>query len=112
MAGDCTSSLFDSGAVGGPNAGQGFKRAAIANPWNFILALEGAIYFAGALSRRAPPEGASTPSFPFQVQASATKAISQSRTVEFEYKKHGARSYEKRSVEPWHLACVGGHGIS
>ena len=72
MAGDRTSSLFDSGAVGGPNAGQGFERAAIANPWNFILALEGAICFAGALSRRAPPESASTPSFPFQVQASAT----------------------------------------
>jgi predicted DNA-binding transcriptional regulator YafY len=37
-----------------------------------------------------------------------SKAISQSRTVEFEYKKLGARNYEKRTVEPWHLACVGG----
>jgi len=37
-----------------------------------------------------------------------SKAISQSRTVEFEYKKLGARNYEKRIVEPWHLACVGG----
>jgi hypothetical protein len=76
MAGDRTSSLFDSGAVGGPNAGQGFERAAIANPWNFILALEGAICFAGALSRRTPPESTSTPSFPFQVQASAIGANS------------------------------------
>jgi CRISPR-associated protein Csx17 len=76
MVGDRTSSLFDSGAVGGPNAGQGFERAAIANPWNFILALEGAICFAGTLSRRAQPESSSTPSFPFQVQASATGANS------------------------------------
>lgn len=37
-----------------------------------------------------------------------SKAISQSRTVEFEYKKLGARNYEKRTVEPWHLACVSG----
>jgi CRISPR-associated protein Csx17 len=76
MAGDRTSSLFDSGAVGGPNAGQGFERAAIANPWNFILALEGAICFAGALSRRAAPESTSSPSFPFQVQVSAIGANS------------------------------------
>jgi CRISPR-associated protein Csx17 len=74
MAGDRTSSLFDSGAVGGPNAGQGFERAAIANPWNFILALEGAICFAGSLSRRASPESTSSPSFPFQVQVSAVGA--------------------------------------
>jgi CRISPR-associated protein Csx17 len=76
MAGDRTSSLFDSGAVGGPNAGQGFERAAIANPWNFILALEGAICFAGALSRRAAAESTSSPSFPFQVQVSAVGANS------------------------------------
>jgi CRISPR-associated protein Csx17 len=74
MVVDRTSSLFDSGAVGGPNAGQGFERPSISNPWNFILALEGVICFAGALSRRAQPESSSTPSFPFQVQASATGA--------------------------------------
>jgi CRISPR-associated protein Csx17 len=112
MAGDRTSSLFDSGAVGGPNAGQGSNALPFANPWSFILALEGAIYFVGALSRRAPPESASTPSFPFQVQASATKAISQSRTVEFEYKKLGARNTRNvqlnRGISPASVA----NGIS
>jgi predicted DNA-binding transcriptional regulator YafY len=28
--------------------------------------------------------------------------------VEFEYKKLDAKAYEKRTVEPWHLACVAG----
>ena len=28
--------------------------------------------------------------------------------VEFDYKKLDAKAYEKRTVEPWHLACVSG----
>jgi proteasome accessory factor B len=28
--------------------------------------------------------------------------------VEFDYKKLDAKSFEKRAVEPWHLACVSG----
>jgi len=69
---DRTSSLFDSGAVGGPNATQGMERDSLANPWNVILALEGAIAFAGAAAKRL---GANVPSeavFPFQVSAIAT----------------------------------------
>ena len=67
-----TSSLFDSGAIGGPNAGQGFERDALANPWNFILALEGAICLAGAATRRFESGGGQQASFPFQVFASST----------------------------------------
>jgi len=71
-----TSSLFDGGAVGGPNAGHGFERDAMLNPWNFILAVEGALCFAGALCRRAGVRLGSTPAFPFQVHASQNVASS------------------------------------
>ena len=37
-----------------------------------------------------------------------TKAIQNEEVVEFEYKKLDAKAYEKRTVEPWHLACVSG----
>jgi CRISPR-associated protein Csx17 len=71
-----TSSLFDGGAVGGPNAGQGFERDSLGNPWNFIFALEGAICFAGALCRRTGVRSGAQPAFPFQVQASPNAAAS------------------------------------
>ena len=37
-----------------------------------------------------------------------SKAIQNEEVVEFEYKKLDAKAYEKRTVEPWHLACVAG----
>ncbi|HYZ75307.1 MAG TPA: WYL domain-containing protein [Chthoniobacterales bacterium] len=36
------------------------------------------------------------------------KAIRNEEVVEFGYKKLDAKAFEKRSVEPWHLACVSG----
>jgi predicted DNA-binding transcriptional regulator YafY len=36
------------------------------------------------------------------------KAIQNEEVVEFEYKKLDAKTYENRTVEPWHLACVSG----
>jgi predicted DNA-binding transcriptional regulator YafY len=36
------------------------------------------------------------------------KAIQNKEVVEFGYKKLDARALEKRTVEPWHLACVSG----
>jgi predicted DNA-binding transcriptional regulator YafY len=36
------------------------------------------------------------------------KAIRNDEVVEFGYKKLDAKAYEKRTVEPWHLACVSG----
>ena len=37
-----------------------------------------------------------------------TKAIRTEEAIEFGYKKLDAKAYEKRTVEPWHLACVSG----
>lgn len=36
------------------------------------------------------------------------KSIQNQQVVEFKYKKLDAKVYEKRTVEPWHLACVSG----
>jgi CRISPR-associated protein Csx17 len=63
-----TASLFDSGAVGGPNAGQGMERDALLNPWNFILALEGTLCLAGAVARRHGTNLGELPAFPFSVR--------------------------------------------
>jgi proteasome accessory factor B len=40
--------------------------------------------------------------------AELARAIQTEVAVAFEYKKLDAKSFEKRSVEPWHLACVSG----
>ena len=66
LLGKRTASLFDSGAVGGPNATQGMEREAVLNPWNFILAIEGVICFAGALVKRSSIGEKGYSSFPFQ----------------------------------------------
>lgn len=67
-----TSSLFDSGAVGGPNATQGMERESLSNPWDVILGLEGTISFAGAATKRLGTNAANEGAFPFQVSASVT----------------------------------------
>jgi predicted DNA-binding transcriptional regulator YafY len=36
------------------------------------------------------------------------KAIQNEELIEFKYKKLDAAAYERRTVEPWHLACVAG----
>jgi len=67
-----TSSLYDSGAVGGPNATQGMERDSLSNPWNVILTLEGTVCFAGAAVKRLTTNSTSESAFPFQVSASVT----------------------------------------
>ncbi len=42
------------------------------------------------------------------VFAELAKAIRNEESVEFGYKKLDAKVFEKRVVEPWHLACVSG----
>ena len=62
---------FSPGAAGGANATAGYDGPPRANPWDFVLALEGAVLFAGAATRRhqgAPETGAS---FPFTVRPTA-----------------------------------------
>ena len=63
-----SSGQFAPGAAGGANASVGYDGNAHTNPWDFVLALEGAILFAGAATRRhqgSPELGAS---FPFTVR--------------------------------------------
>jgi predicted DNA-binding transcriptional regulator YafY len=43
-----------------------------------------------------------------KIFAEMSKAIQNEEAVEFEYKKLDAKAYEKRTIEPWHLACVSG----
>ncbi|WP_020476146.1 type I-G CRISPR-associated protein Cas8g1/Csx17 [Zavarzinella formosa] len=67
-----TASLFDSGAVGGPNAGMGLERDSLLNPWNFVLALEGCVCLAGAVVKRQQVSQNTSASFPFAVRMTAT----------------------------------------
>lgn len=78
-----TSSLYDSGAVGGPNATQGIERDSLGNPWAFILCLEGAISLAGAITRRNQTASAS---FPFQVRltTAGSESLASNETAGFE----------------------------
>jgi CRISPR-associated protein Csx17 len=43
---------FSPGRVGGPNATQGMEGGSLDNPWDFVLMIEGVLFFAGALVRR------------------------------------------------------------
>jgi CRISPR-associated protein Csx17 len=70
LALDRTSSLFDSGAVGGANSTQAMLRKSLTNPWNFILGLEGTLCLAGAASRRLNASQSGS-SFPFMVVSRA-----------------------------------------
>lgn len=67
-----TSSLFDSGAVGGPNATQGMERVSMSNPWDVILGLEGTLCFAAAAVKRLGSGASAAAAFPFQFSASPT----------------------------------------
>ncbi len=62
---------YDPGKAGGFNQGPGIANTSPANPWNFILTLEGAVAWAGGLYRR---QGVAFRSFlcsPFTVRVSA-----------------------------------------
>lgn len=61
---------FGPGLAGGTNMSTGFGGPSRANPWDFVLALEGATLFAGAAVRRFDARS-SGGSFPFHVRSSA-----------------------------------------
>lgn len=67
---DLSPVLFDSTRVGGPNQTTGFEAKAGSNPWDFILMLEGAILFAGAIGRKLDDSREPSARFPFLFQAS------------------------------------------
>ena len=50
--------------AGGVNGTTGFDAASLVNPWDLVLALEGAVAFSGGLSKRLPSGGERT-TFPF-----------------------------------------------
>jgi len=62
---------FTPGAAGGANATTGYAGNAHANPWDFVLALEGAVLFAGAATRRHQGAQETGASFPFTVRHTA-----------------------------------------
>ncbi|MBI3245328.1 MAG: type I-U CRISPR-associated protein Csx17 [Deltaproteobacteria bacterium] len=62
---------FSPGAAGGPNAGQGFVGGVATNPWDYLLALEGACLWACGLFRRLGANMAGMAAFPFTIPPSA-----------------------------------------
>lgn len=62
---------FAPGAAGGANTALGFKGKPYANPWDYVLALEGAVLFAGAATRRHQGALEAGASFPFTVRSTA-----------------------------------------
>jgi len=69
---------FNPGGIGGVNSSQGFDGGGGVNPWDYLLALEGSILFAGAAARRLRTESTSLGSYPFCVEAVAVGYASES----------------------------------
>src|SRR6266540_334918 len=59
-------------AAAGENIGQGFTGAISTNPWDVILAMEGAVLFAGAVTKRLANHGRGKAAFPFMLDHVAT----------------------------------------
>lgn len=63
---------FNPGGIGGANAVQGkFEADSRVNPWDYVLMLEGAVFFAGSVSRRWNTGGSAKAAFPFTVDSIA-----------------------------------------
>lgn len=67
---DLSPVLFDAVRRGGPNQTNGFEANSASNPWDFILMLEGAVLFAGAIGRKLDDLREPSARFPFLFQAS------------------------------------------
>ncbi len=85
LFGDFTSSLgqlavghFNPGAIGGANSSQGFDGGGGVNPWDYLLAIEGSVLFAGAVSRRMGMDTVARAGYPFCVEAVAVGYASES----------------------------------
>lgn len=86
---DRTSGQFNPSAVGGPNATTGFEAESLTNPWDYVLMIEGALFFAGAVARRLSPESRTKAVFPFTVD---TSAVGYGTAVDSEYTGDGSRA--------------------
>jgi CRISPR-associated protein Csx17 len=63
---------FNPLAGGGANAGPGFVRKGLVNPWDFVLQLEGALLFASAATKRFESGSQSRMAYPFLVEATGS----------------------------------------
>ncbi len=61
---------FYPGAVGGPNSAPGFSSDSPVNPWDYILMIEGALFFASATVKRLQTNMPGVLSYPFSVRPS------------------------------------------
>jgi CRISPR-associated protein Csx17 len=81
---------FNPGTVGGANSTSGFGGAALVNPWDFVLMVEGVVLFAAAAARRlAGGEQPPTAAFPFTVRPSPAGVV------------QGASDRESARAEIW-----------
>jgi CRISPR-associated protein Csx17 len=61
---------FSPARVGGANMGEGLDGDSGINPWDYVLAIEGALTFAGTAMRRLESDGDRAAAFPFHVAMS------------------------------------------
>jgi CRISPR-associated protein Csx17 len=61
---------FHPGGAGGVNLTQGVAGGALVNAWDFVLAIEGALFLASATSRQLSAGARTSASFPFTAQSS------------------------------------------
>ncbi|MCI0440124.1 MAG: type I-U CRISPR-associated protein Csx17 [Chloroflexi bacterium] len=80
---------FNPGGVGGPNATAGFEAKSLTNPWDYVLMIEGALFFAGAVARRLSAESQGKAVFPFTVD---TSAAGYGTAVDSEYTNDSSRA--------------------
>jgi len=71
---------FHPAAAGGANAGPGFSREALANPWDYIFMLEGALLFAAAATKRLEGTANAGMAYPFMVASTGSGYASASAT--------------------------------
>ncbi len=76
VASDQTPGHFSASTAGGANAGQGFEGNVSTNPWDYLLAIEGACLWASGVVRRFGQAGKQMAAFPFTVNVSGTGASS------------------------------------
>lgn len=70
MISDAAIGQFSARHTGGANATTGFGAASLVNPWDYILAIEGALMFSGSIGRRTD-RAPGRPTFPFAIRAVA-----------------------------------------
>ncbi|MGC8582002.1 MAG: type I-G CRISPR-associated protein Cas8g1/Csx17 [Thermoplasmata archaeon] len=71
MVRDIAIGQFNPSASGGINAETGYESKSLVNPWDFILMIEGALFFASSTVKRLQSVDSGVLSYPFTVQASS-----------------------------------------